>query len=176
MAAPPAVTGARAAAAGLAVGLAMLGIACAGPPRGEDARPLRLSRLDEPDPTRRASVRLVVQGLDADTGGRSAVALGLYERALQIDPTNPYAYLALARHSLESGDPGRAVQYLDQAEVLLGPADSRNPGVEAHLEGLRGAALQMTGYGADSEDRLERARVLAPEVWGDGRLDADELR
>jgi tetratricopeptide (TPR) repeat protein len=135
----------------------------------------RLSELtDEGDATRRASTRLCMDGLDAASAGRHDAALSQYERAIQIDPTNPYVYLALARHEVEAGDPVRALEYLSQTETLLESENARSPEVEAHLFGLRGSALREMG--ADGDDDLEEARRLAPDVWGDGRLTAAELR
>jgi len=163
----------RPAGALLALVLA-LGCATSGRPGGgEDA--LRLSELaDQGDWKRRASLRLCLDGLDAASAGRSIAALGQYDRAIQIDPTNPYAYLVLARHEVEAGDPVRALEYLDQSEMLLESENARSPEVEAHLLGLRGAALRETGR--DGDAYLERARRLAPAVWEDGRLSAAELR
>ena len=136
---------------------------------------LRFSELaDEGDATRRASLRLCADGLDADVDGRRVAALDQYERAIQIDPTNPYAYLVLARHDLEAGDPVRALEYLSQSEMLLESENARSPEVEAHLVGLRGAALRDMGDAG--EDYLEQARRLAPAVWDDGQLTAAELR
>jgi thioredoxin-like negative regulator of GroEL len=128
----------------------------------------------EGDATRRASMRLLLQGLDADSEGHANAALSAYERAIQIDATNPYAYLALARHEVEARHWNRAREALDQAELLFGEEGA--PGVEAHLAGLRGAAAAGKGYGADAEPLLDRASQLAPSVWGDGQLSADELR
>lgn len=154
---------------------ALAALACGGRSSGPPAEPLRLSELDEgSDPVRRASLRLCVGGLDADAQGRHAVALGQYERAIQIDPTNPYAYLALARHEVEEGDPDRALEYLDQAQMLLTAEEALSPGAEANLAGLRG--LARIARGEDGGAQLREARRLAPEVWDDGRLDADELR
>ncbi len=137
--------------------------------------PLRLSQIDsEGDPTRRASVRLCLQGLDSDVEGRWRLAVSQYERAIQIDATNPFAYLVLARYEVERGDPERALEYLDRAEVLLDSEGGRSPRVEPHLVGLRGAALQEAGLGG--EELLGRAYDLSPSVWGDGRLAAAELR
>jgi len=113
-------------------------------------------------------------GSNADVDGRRAAALGQYERAIQIDPTNPYAYLVLARHELEAGDPVRALEYLNQAEMLLESENARSREIEAHLVGLRGAALR--DMGGAGEDDLEQARRLAPAVWDDGQLTAAELR
>jgi tetratricopeptide (TPR) repeat protein len=136
---------------------------------------LRLSELEgDSDAIRRASLRLCINGLDADAAGRSAAALGQYERAIQIDPTNPYAYLALARHEVDLGDSERALEYVDQAETLLASEDALSPRVEPHLAGLRGAALDSMGR--DGASQLAQARRLSPQVWGDGRLSAQELR
>ena len=142
---------------------------------GGGAAALRLSELtDEGDATRRASLRLCVDGLDAAVDGRRVAALGQYERAIQIDPTNPYAYLVLARHELEAGDPLRGLEYLNQSETLLESENARSREVEAHLVGLRGVALRATGSAGDGY--LEQARRLAPAVWDDGRLTPAELR
>ena len=152
----------------------MLGCATGGR-LGGGPEALRLSELaDEGDASRRASLRLCADGLDADVDGRRVAALDQYERAIQIDPMNPYAYLVLARHDLEAGDPVRALEYLNQAEMLLESEDALSPEVEAHLVGLRGAALR--DMGGAGEGYLEQARRLAPTVWDDGQLTAAELR
>jgi tetratricopeptide (TPR) repeat protein len=157
-----------------------LGAGCAlrfAPLPGEaGATPLRVSdAMLEGDATRRASLRLVLQGLDEDGVGRSAAALSSYERAIQIDSTNPYAYLALARHEVDDARWDRALEALDQAELLFGSEPA--PGVEAHLAGLRGAARLGNGYGDEEAGvLLDRAGQIAPEVWADGRLSAEELR
>jgi tetratricopeptide (TPR) repeat protein len=141
------------------------------------AEPLRLHEIaGEGDAARRASQRLVLQGLTYDAGGRARLARTSYERALQVDANNPFAYLALARQSVESGDGGSALEYLDQAELLLAAEDLRSPRVEPHLAGLRGAALRSRGDARSASDLLARASDLAPSVWDDGALSADELR
>jgi len=145
------------------------------PPPGQRPAVLRVSDVaGEGDATRRASLRLVLQGLDEDAAGRSATARSSYERAIQIDATNPYAYLALARHEVEAERWRRALEALDQAELLFGSEPA--PGVEAHIAGLRGAATLGKGYGGDAEVLLDRANRIAPEVWADGYLSAEELR
>lgn len=159
----------------LAFLVALAALACGGRSTGPPAEPLRLSELGAAgDPVRRASLRLCVSGLDADAEDRPSVALGQYERAIQIDPTNPYAYLALARHEVEGGDPERALEYLDQAQMLLTAEDVLSPGAEANLAGLRG--LARIALGEDGGDQLREAQRLAPDVWHDARLDATELR
>ena len=128
------------------------------------------------DPARRASVRLVLQGLDADAAGDLERAQGSYERAIQVDATNPYAYLALARHHLDGRDADHATHLIDQAAALFEAEGMREPRVGVHLMGLRGRAMHATGRGDDAIMYLERARQLAPEVWRDGYLSAEELR
>jgi len=121
-------------------------------------------------------MRLVLGGLDEDQDLRPAQALALYERALQVDPNNPFAYLALARHHVDGADPQRALAFLEKAEVLLPDSDRRSPGLEADLVGIRGSAFYASGRVDSALPLLERARRLSPAVWDDGRLDAWELR
>jgi tetratricopeptide (TPR) repeat protein len=128
------------------------------------------------DAARRASIRLVLTGLDEDQALRPAQALSLYERALQVDPNNPFAYLALARHHVDGADPQRALAFLDKADALLAYSDWRPPGLEADLVGIRGSALYASGRIDSALPLLERARRLSPTVWDDAHLDAWELR
>ncbi len=162
------------------VALALLTIACAARSPERRVEALRFSQLvDSGDFPRRASLRLVIEGLDADAVGESERARAAYERALQVDPTNPYAYLALGRHWIEAGRPERGLAFVDQAEVLL---ESTSLGVRVHLIGLRGRAAELAelaeleGTSEAAEDLLQRASDLAPEIWGDGILTAEELR
>lgn len=140
--------------------------------------PLRIREVaDAGDPQRRASTRLVLEGLAAKDPGQ---ALSHYERAIRTDATNPYAYLALAAYEIQWGDLDRGRQALRQAELLLESEHLDSPRVAPHLDGLRGrAALRAaaaSGMKPEGADLLERARRDAPAVWGDGWLTADELR
>ncbi len=158
----------------LAIGLAS---ACAGTLGAPGGTPLRISQItDVGDSRRQASVRLVIEGLDAELAGAALRALGRYERAIQIDPGNPFVYLALARYYVSIADAERALENLDRVQSLL-PVDSRlSPRVEPHVLGLRGGALQELGRTTEADRLLARARQLAPSVWGDARLDVRELR
>jgi tetratricopeptide (TPR) repeat protein len=141
------------------------------------AEPLRLHEIaGEGDAARRASQRLVLEGLASDAKGQARLARRSYERALQVDANNPFAYLALARQAVEAGDTASAFEYLEQSELLLGAEDLRSPRVEPHLAGLRGAALRARGDERAASPLLAQASDLAPIVWGDGELSADELR
>ena len=138
--------------------------------------PYRVSDfLDQGDPARRASLRLVVQGLEADERGNFSSARASYERAIQVDATDPWAYLALARYYLDQGEPERVSSLLDQSAALFEAEGLREPRVGVHLMGLRGGAFAGTGRDAEATLYLERAQILAPGVWGDGQLKAGEL-
>ena len=117
-------------------------------------------------------MRLVMAGLDADARGRAAEASSQYERALQVDPNNPYAWLALARQEVFEGDPERGLSHLDKADALLA-GDER---AAAHLAGIRGAGLAAVGQASLAAPFLREARARAPAEWADGKLDAPELR
>ncbi len=119
---------------------------------------------------------MILKGLEADASNQSQRALGTYEEALRVDPTNPYAYLAIARHHAEGEDPEWALSFLDKAEALLQAEGRLSPRVEPHLIGLRGQALYGSGYPDAGISYLERAWDMAPDVWIDGRLSASELR
>ena len=121
-------------------------------------------------------MRLVLEGLDADAAGSEGEATSLYGRALQVDPSNPFAYLALARQRAEGEDPARALPYLEKARALLAAQKAETPSVEAHLCGLRALALDAAGRGEEAQEEMARAKALAPDAWSDGRLDAAELR
>ncbi len=143
-------------------------------PRGSS---LRLSEfVNEGDPARRASMRLTLNGLDEDAAGHFDQARASYEQALRVDPLNPYAYLALARHYAPGPYPERTESYLQQTEALLTAQDQLDDRARAHIVGLRGQALWTQGYSAEASSYLRQARHLAPGVWEDGRLDAAELR
>jgi tetratricopeptide (TPR) repeat protein len=142
-----------------------------------EVKPVRISDLGEGgDPARRASLRLVDDGLSADAQGEPARAQARYERALQVDVGNPYAYLAIARHHIEEQDPLRALQFLDRADSLLRMSGDLPPDVSVHLLGLRGGALYDSGQMEEGVELLDRAREISPEIWGDGTLSAEELR
>ncbi len=155
------------------IALAALALGCASVP---PVHTPRVSESTSGDGPFRASQRLVIEGLDADTSGSAERARSRYERALQIDANNPWVYLALARHYVEAGDAGRALALLDRAESLLDAQDPLSPGAKVHCEGLRGAALALEGNTEEAQPLLDAAARSAPDVWGDGQLSASELR
>jgi hypothetical protein len=145
--------------------------------QGPGSQALRIESVAEDgDPTQRASTRLVLDGLASDISGNSGRALSQYERAIQIDSGNPFAYLALARHHVEERDGRRALVYLDRAQGLFEALELDSPRVEVHLIGLRGGALRQMGRVREGDALLADAARRAPAVWGDGQLTAAELR
>jgi tetratricopeptide (TPR) repeat protein len=151
-------------------------LACVGPNGGAREADRIEDVADRGDAQRRASTRLVLDGLDADASGDARLAQSRYERAIQIDASNPYAYLALARHYVEQQDPDRALVYLDHAGSLFESIDDDTPGAQTHLIGLRGAALRLAGRSQEADPLLREAARRSPALWSDGRLDAGELR
>lgn len=148
-------------------------------PRGQptEVEPMRVSEmLTAEDPARRASTRLVIEGLDADAVFNRERARGSYERAVRVDPTNPFGYLALARHELDDRDADRALQLIDQAAALFESEGLKNDRVGPHINGLRGRAYEGIGRASDAELYRARAAEIAPTVWGDGYLSPEELR
>ena len=75
------------------------------------------------DSARDASLRMVIEGLDEDEANRPSRALAKYQRAIRVDPTNPFAFLALARHHLEAGAAGEASAFLQELRFDRGPYD-----------------------------------------------------
>ena len=152
--------------------------ACAGMKlSGPSERPLTTSAaLGQTDSTRDASLRLVIAGLDEDTAGRPGRALASYQRAVRVDPTNPFAYLALARHHLEAGSVDEASAFLDQARSLFESQQRLGPSVDVWGIGLRAGIDRAESRDELADARFETARELAPEIWGDERLSAAELR
>ena len=132
--------------------------------------------LGQTDSTRDASLRLVIAGLDEDTAGRPGRALASYQRAVRVDPTNPFAYLALSRHHLEAGSVGEASAFLDQARSLFEVEQRLGPAVDVWGIGLRAGIDRAESRDELADSRFEAARALSPEIWSDERLSAAELR
>lgn len=138
---------------------------------------LHLSELvAQGDATRRASLRLVLDALEADRQRDVRRAQGLYARALQIDSGNPYVYLALARHHADAGEASVVFEHLARARELLAAEAPDSPRVDVHLIGLRGIALRLDGRVEEGDRLLRRAAEVAPVEWGDAQLSAEELR
>lgn len=128
------------------------------------------------DARRDASLRLVIDGLEADSLGEASRALASYQRAVRLDSTNPIAYLALARHHVASGNPEDASAFLDQARALFESEGELGTSVDVWGIGLRAWIDRAQGRDDDADSRFQAARELSPEIWRDELLSADELR
>jgi len=128
------------------------------------------------DSTRDASLRLVIDGLEADQKGQASRALASYQRAVRVDSTNPFAFLALARHHLESESIGEAVAFLDQARSLFEAQGRLGPSVDVWGLGLRAGIDRLRGRDDRADELFDQARRLSLEIWGDERLSARELQ
>ena len=155
---------------------ACAGFDFAGRPRSSDRPLTTTAALGQTDSARDASLRLVIAGLDADSEGRPDRALASYQRAVRVDSTNPFAYLALARHHLEGGSPAEASAFLDQARSLFESQQRLGPAVDVWGIGLRGWIDRDEGRDELADSRFDAARELSFEIWDDERLSAAELR
>ena len=145
--------------------------------RLEEVTPLTASAaLGQADARRDASLRLVMAGLDEDEQGRPDRALASYQRAVRVDATNPFAYLALARHHLEAGSLSEASAFLDQARARFEAEGLLGPEVDVWGIGLRAGIDRAEGREDLAAPRFEAARALSPGIWRDERLSAAELR
>lgn len=166
----------------LSIFLLALVVGCTGGPRstpifGPSVQPLTASgALGLYDAARDGSLRLVIEGLDEDQAGRPSRARAKYQRAIRVDPTNPFAFLALARHHLEGDSAGEASAFLDQARALFEAQGDLGPSVDVWGLGLRAGIDRALGRNDKADALLSQARRLSPEIWGDGRLSARELR
>jgi tetratricopeptide (TPR) repeat protein len=141
------------------------------------AQPLTASgAIGLDDAARDASLRLVVAGLEDDEAGRPSRALASYQRAVRVDPTNPFAFLALSRHHLQGDSIDEASAFLDQARSLFESEQRLGPSVDVWGVGLRAGIDRAAGRTDRADALFERARELSPEIWGDERLSAEELR
>ena len=113
--------------------------------------------------------------VDTLEAGDPARAAESYERAMQVDPNNPYVYLVFARHEVDRRRPGRAESFLEQSRALFESSGGVPVLVEAHFVGMQGAVAVLRGQRAVAARELTHARKLAPGVWGDGYLTAQEL-
>lgn len=131
--------------------------------------------IDEGDARRRASNRLVGEAL-SDEHADTPRAVERIRRALQVDPTNPWAYLALAREQVGRGEYRAAWESLDQSEARARNEGEIPLGVRAHLNGLRGRTLIARQRPEEALPLLAEAEHLSPAIWSDQHLNADELR
>jgi hypothetical protein len=139
--------------------------------------PLTVSRaLGHLDSTRDASLRLVIAGLDEDAAGYPSRALASYQRAVRVDSTNPFAFLALARHHLDGASLDEAGAFLDQARALFENSRGLSDVFDTFGIGLRAGIARERGWEDEAASSFGLARISSPEIWLDEWLSPRELR
>ena len=144
--------------------LVALVLGCAGFVSAPQVEPFRIGDVaGEGDAARRASTRLVLGGLDAEASGNASRGRSLHERALQVDPTNPYAFLALGDQSLAAGRMDEAEAYYQRALRLSSDrADAQAAlGQLAIEKDLIEEAEEWLAKARESNPDSERVRELA---------------
>jgi len=93
------------------------------------------------------------------TAGDYGAALEQLERAIVIDPNNPYAYYYLAELHLMHHTYDQAIAFADRAASLT---DSRAPAWASRAYTLQGNAFEAAGRFADARGAYTRAIQAAP--------------
>jgi tetratricopeptide (TPR) repeat protein len=137
-------------------------------PSGSD-RPLDALTVEPPTvldtidastaPNVAAATRLVEAGRIHMAAGDNGAALEQLERAIAIDPGNPYAYYYLAELHLMHRTYDQAIEFADRAATLSNP---RAPVWASRAYTLQGNAFEAVGRFADARDAYARAVQAAP--------------
>ncbi len=92
--------------------------------------------------------------------GDPDAALEHFERAIAVDPTNPYAYYFLGEVHLQRGDYDQAITFADRAAALSARSD---PAWLARACTLQGQVYEAAGRFADARDAYQRALQANPQ-------------
>ena len=109
-------------------------------------------------PQRRASMELVQQGRDLLRTRNYKAALGQFERAIDIDATNPYSDYFVARAHYFLQDYRQSLDFLDVSEQKL--AGDAPWLAEIHV--LRARNASALGFHGRADDNYIRALTLNP--------------
>jgi len=123
-----------------------------------------------------AATRLVERGREQLAGGNSDAAIESLERAIAIDPNNPYAYYFLAESHFARGTYDQAVVFADKAALLSARIDpswlSRSYCLQGRIFEASGRfpdarasyaqALEADGGNRTAREGLARVGGLAP--------------
>jgi tetratricopeptide (TPR) repeat protein len=106
-----------------------------------------------------AATRLVDAGRTRMAAGDDGAALEQFERAIAIDPGNPYAYYYLAELHFLHRTYDQAIAFADRAASL---SDARAPDWASRAYTLQGNAFEAAGRFADARGAYTRAIQAAP--------------
>jgi tetratricopeptide (TPR) repeat protein len=106
-----------------------------------------------------AATHLVDTGRTQMTAGDYGAALEQFERAIAIDPANPYAYYYLAELHLMNHTYDQAIAFADRAATL---SEARAPAWASRAYTLQGNAFEAAGRFADAREAYTRAIQAAP--------------
>jgi len=106
-----------------------------------------------------AATRLADAGRARMAAGDYGAALEQLERAIAIDPDNPYAYYYLAELHFVHHTYDQAIAFADRAATL---SDVRAPQWASRAYTLQGNAFEAAGRFADAREAYTRAIQAAP--------------
>ncbi|MBX3025663.1 tetratricopeptide repeat protein [bacterium] len=120
--------------------------------------PLDTIRPDTP-PNVAAATRLADAARVRLAAGDDAAALEQLERAIAIDPTNPYAYFFLAQVHFRTRSYDQAIAFADRAAAL---SAGTSPEWTCRARVLQGNAYEAAGRFADARQAYLRAAQASP--------------
>ncbi|MGH7790580.1 MAG: tetratricopeptide repeat protein [Candidatus Binatia bacterium] len=106
-----------------------------------------------------AATHMVEAGRVHLVGGDSGAALEQFERAIAIDPANPYAYYFLAVLHFDNRTYDQSIAFADRAAALSQP---HQPEWASRAYTLQGNAYEAAGRFADARRAYARALTAAP--------------
>lgn len=107
-----------------------------------------------------AATRLVEAARRDLVAGNDSAALERLERAIAVDPNNPYAYCFLALLHLRTRTYDQAIAFADRAATL---ARATSPAWASRAFTLQGQAYEFAGRFADARQAYQRAVQAAPD-------------
>ena len=135
--------------------------------------PPALHRPGEPGQSGRqdASAQLTEQGRRQLAAGRIQEAVSLFQKAISLQPKNPYPYYYLGRARYQLGEYSQALAPLGQAELYL----ARDESWRARIHALRGLIYEARIDYAQARTQYEKALGLDPEN-AEAREGMDRIR
>lgn len=106
-----------------------------------------------------AATHMVEAGRVHLAGGDSGAALEQFERAIAIDPANPYAYYFLAVLHFDNRTYDQCIAFADRAAAL---SQAHQPEWASRAYTLQGNAYEAAGRFADARRAYARALTAAP--------------